>query len=225
MKTINLTLYSFDDLSIEVQKQIIERERWNVMEQCMNSYSVDYRNSLEEFEKIFGIKCTNWEVGYCTYHFGFNLVKSEAFEWKYDYIPLETLSGKLLQRYIKNHILPYIEKGKYYSKLLGSYPNCKHVNRYSKIFKEIDCPLTGCCYDMYLLDPILKYIYSLNQTTDYETLIKQCLNSFFQSWHEEYEYWADNEDAIREELHNNQYENRLYYKSGAVYNGPLDDAA
>lgn len=26
------------------------------------------------------------------------------------------------------------------------------------------------------------------------------------TWHEEYEYWADDEDAIREELHHNQYE-------------------
>lgn len=39
MKTINLTVFSFDELSENVQKKIIERERWNVMEQCwVNPY-------------------------------------------------------------------------------------------------------------------------------------------------------------------------------------------
>lgn len=37
------------------------------------------------------------------------------------------------------------------------------------------------------------------------------------TWDEEYEYWADNEDAIREELHHNQYEDRLYYENGDIY--------
>lgn len=37
--------------------------------------------------------------------------------------------------------------------------------------------------------------------------------------------WTDDENAIREELHNNQYEDRLYYMDGRVYSGPLDDVA
>lgn len=45
------------------------------------------------------------------------------------------------------------------------------------------------------------------------------------SWYEEYEYWADNEDAIREELHHNQYEDRLYYENGDVYVEPLNEIA
>ena len=47
--------------------------------------------------------------------------------------------------------------------------------------------------------------------------MRQCYDNFFKSWHEEYEYWADDEDAIREELHHNQYEDRLYYENGDVY--------
>lgn len=50
-------------------------------------------------------------------------------------------------------------------------------------------------------------------------------NGSFDSWHEEYEYWADNEDAIREELHHNQYEDRLYYENGDVYVEPLNEIA
>lgn len=35
----------------------------------------------------------------------------------------------------------------------------------------------------------------------------------------------DDESALREELHNNQYEDRLYYKNGDVYVGQLNEIA
>lgn len=103
MKEIVLKLYEFDELSKDSQEKIIERERWNVMEQCMDAYSIDYQESMKAFEDLIG----------------------------------------------------------------------------------------------------------------------RCYDSFFKSWHEEYEYWADNEDAIREGLHHNQYEDRLYYENGDVYVCPL----
>lgn len=228
MKKVNLTLYSFDELSPEVQKKIIERERWNIMERCMDAYGSDYRNSLEEFEKLFDINCRTWEVGYCSYNYHFNITKYEAFEWRNtgnDYILLETLSGKLLLRYLQQNILPAIEKGKYYGTLIGTYPNCKHIKRYSKVIKEICCPFTGCCYDMYLLDPIIEYLKKPRPNITYENLMNECLNEFFKTWHEEYEYWADDENAIREELHNNEYEDQLYHRNGNVCTIPMEEAA
>ena len=54
-------------------------------------------------------------------------------------------------------------------------------------------------------------------------LIEKCYNNFFKAWHEEYEHWADDEDAIREELHHNQYEGQLYYENGDVYVGLLNE--
>lgn len=38
MKEIVLKVYKFDELSKDSQEKIIERERWNVMEQCMDAY-------------------------------------------------------------------------------------------------------------------------------------------------------------------------------------------
>lgn len=57
MKTINLTVFSFDELSENVQKKIIERERWNVMEQCMDAYGIDYKKSMKAFMKVMNIFC------------------------------------------------------------------------------------------------------------------------------------------------------------------------
>ena len=113
-----------------------------------------------------------------------------------------------------DHIIPRTEGQK---KLLDVYKR-----------QGDDCPLTGMCYDFYLLEPIIKYYKTWCSYPDnfsLTDLIEQCYDSFFKCWHEEYEYWANDENAIREELHNNQYEDRLYYMDGRVYSGPLDDVA
>lgn len=231
MKTVNITLYTFDDLSEDVQKEIIESERWNIMDACMDAYGTDYRASLKEFEELINVRCTSWSVNYCTFFYRFQVHKEEAFEWRrtdnsdYDYIKLSSLKGKLLMRYLQSYILPYIIKGKYFGKLVGTYPNAKHFKRYSKVLRECSCPMTGAIYDHYLLDPILQYIQKPDESMTYRHLIDMCLHSFFDTWHKEYEYWGDDENAIREELHNNHYEDRLYYKDGTVSNIPVSECA
>lgn len=42
MKEIVLKLYEFDELSKDSQERIIERERWNIMDCCMEAYGADY---------------------------------------------------------------------------------------------------------------------------------------------------------------------------------------
>lgn len=52
MKKIVLKLYEFDELPKDSQEKIIERERWNVMEQCMDTYDIDHKKSMEAFERF-----------------------------------------------------------------------------------------------------------------------------------------------------------------------------
>lgn len=142
----------------------------------------------------------------------------------------ENLCGKLLFRYINNNIMPHITKGKYYS--TGKYIDGKYNYkcRRSRVILgyEDNCPLTGMCYDYYLLKPIIDYYdtwCTYPENFSLEDLIEKCYNNFFKAWHEEYEHWADDEDAIREELHHNQYEDQLYYENGDVYVGQLNEIA
>lgn len=72
-----------------------------------------------------------------------------------------------------------------------------------------------CCMEAYGAD----YISTMKSFGD---LMGQCYDNFFKSWHEEYEHWVDDEDAIREELHHNQYEGQLYYENGEAHAGPLN---
>lgn len=212
MKKIVLKLYEFDELSKDSQERIIEREHWNVMEQCMDAYGIDYKKSMKAFEDMTDTRVYNWEVGYERYDFSYGFkYKDPIYEHPTDYhrdIFPENLCGKLLFRYINNNIMPYIIKGKYFS-TSGKYIDGKYKYRhkYSRVMFDYgdNCPLTGMCYDYYLLKPIIDYYNAwctYPEDFSLEDLMRQCYDNFFKSWHEEYEYWADNEDAIREEPEN-----------------------
>lgn len=102
MKTITLQLYTFDELSEEVQKEIIERERWNIMDQCMEAYGSDYVTSLRTFEKLTNTQSCSWSVNYSGYNFNFKYNNNPIFECPIDCsndIYAEELCGKLLFRY------------------------------------------------------------------------------------------------------------------------------
>lgn len=128
MKKIVLKLYEFDELSKDSQERIIERERWNVMEQCMDAYNVDYKKSMEAFEDLTDTKAYSWEVGYERYDFSYEFKYNDPiYEHPTDYnrdIFPKNLCGKLLFRYINNNIMPHITKGKYYS--IGKYIDGKY---------------------------------------------------------------------------------------------------
>lgn len=233
MKEIVLKVYKFDELPKDSQEKIIERECWNIMEQCMNARNIDYEKSMKAFEDLTDTKVYNWEVGYEIYDFKFRFKYNGCIyyhpnDYDKDIYP-ESLCGKLLFRYINNNIMPYITKGRYFS-TSGKYVDgeYKYRSKYSRVIFDYkdSCPLTGVCYDLYLLKPIIDYYNTwCNYPEDFslEDLIRRCYNNFFRLWHKEYEYWADNEDAIREELHHNQYEDRLYYENGDVYVGSLNE--
>lgn len=164
MKKIVLKLYEFDELPKDSQERIIEREHWNVMEQCMDAYGIDYKKSMKAFEDMTDTRVYNWEVGYERYDFSYGFkYKDPIYEHPTDYhrdIFPENLCGKLLFRYINNNIMPYIIKGKYFS-TSGKYIDGKYKYRhkYSRVMFDYgdNCPLTGMCYDYYLLKPIIDY--------------------------------------------------------------------
>lgn len=86
MKKIVLKLYEFDELSKDSQERIIERERWNVMEQCMDAYGIDYKKSMEAFEDLTDTKVYGWEVGYERYDFSYEFkYKDPIYEHPTDY--------------------------------------------------------------------------------------------------------------------------------------------
>lgn len=201
MKEVKLTLYKFEELPREIIDKIVDEKRWDVMGRMMELYGCDYRNSLDAFEKLTDSQIVTFHVDYCNYRFKFELTYDVDGPYRF----LEYVSGKELYNYVMENIYPY---------LLDKDKNLK------------ECPLTGMCYDNYFLDPLLKYINEWETYKDdftYEDLLDQCYDSFFSEWHKEYEYWADTDSAIEEELEY-WYENDWFDEDGTMCNIKLEIA-
>lgn len=225
MKELTIKVYSFDELSKEVQYKIIERERWDVMDNAMECSGMEFDDTLKEFERITDSRVTGYDVGYCGYNFGRVCSDKLAFE-EFD---LEDLSGKLLFRYISNEIMPYLIRGKYYS-TCGKYDkNGKYTykSRRSKVLMESfdGCPLTGVCYDCDVLEPLFDY-YRNWARPEYRSLtfrdvMERCYDSLFYTLYKEYEYRASDE-SVREELSARE---DYYYEDGTKCEGYIYSAA
>ena len=192
MKELTIKVFTFGELSKDLQDNIIERERWKVMNSTMECYRTDFNNTLEEFD-------------------------------------LEDLNGKLLFRYISREIMPYLIRGRLYSSGGKYNKNGKYTykSRRSKIMMEsFDvCPLTGMCYDCDVLEPLFDY-YRYWARPEYRDLtfrdvMERCYNSLFNTFHQEYEYWASDE-AVREYL---SEQDDLYYEDGTKCEGYIYGAA
>lgn len=108
MKELKINVFSFEELSKEIQDKVIERERWNIMDSVMECHCMEFQKTLEEFQKITDSYVKSYKVDYCGARFG----KVRSDKIVYDDFDLEDLSGKLLFRYIDNEIMPYLQRGK-----------------------------------------------------------------------------------------------------------------
>lgn len=74
MKEIVLKLYEFDELSKDSQERIIERERWNIMDCCMEAYGADYISTMKSFGDLTNTEAYTVQVyqqqHYATYYQG-----------------------------------------------------------------------------------------------------------------------------------------------------------
>ena len=63
MKEIVLKLYEFDELPKDSQERIIQRERWNIMDCCMEAYGDDYISTMKSFGDLTNTEAYGWEYG------------------------------------------------------------------------------------------------------------------------------------------------------------------
>lgn len=225
MKEITLKLYSFSELEESVRKEIVERERWNVMGNSMEAWSSDWQKSLSEFEKMTDTNVRGWQVDYCTYRVGSVRYKQDGpvlGDYENGYYAHE-LKGKHLFRYLNRYILPYVEKKKTYWGQFKYDENGKcigHKKRISHIMPSSDnyYVLTGYCGDYCLLKPILDFIkeWPKHPETTWDDLLKQCYNGFFEEWHNDYRNSASDE-FVEEELSDNSGYERFYLEDGTEF--------
>lgn len=198
MKTVNLNLYQFDELSEKAQEKVINSWREN------DEYFWGDENaeSLNAFCKIFAIKIKGYDYGYQNYiSASFNL----------DYEIME-LSGLKLHKYLVNNYLNDIYKPKYYFK------NSK--KRLSKIQKHNDCVLTGYYIDNEIMAALYDFIKKPDNST-LESLLNDCLNNWLIACRKDYEYWISAE-SIREDILSNDY---LFLANGELASSEYQELA
>lgn len=204
MKTINI--YTFDELSEKSKDNAWQRNEIDFSD----SYSSEYRATLDAFEKLFNIRVYDYRVGDSVYSPYFKYVTAGR--------AAEAPEGDALRlaRYIWNNFAPDIMKGKFYSK--GKYENGRYTykHRYSRILREMDnCPLTGCCVDCDILQPVIDCLHYKRMFETFDKMITACLQAFFQAWDAEidycnsFEYFADYAES------NEMY----FYESGEPVKG------
>ncbi len=219
MKTLEINLYSFNELSAKGKKQAIEKFREGNNE---DRWFIDEANkTFEKFCDIFNINWSDFDyLEMYRSHYSFNL-EDQILE----------LSGQRLATYLWNNYRSDIFKGKYYgsfvtekkithpcikqSLLNGGENKGKYFTAYySRITKTEDCVLTGVCYDYSILKPIYEF---LNKPTneDFRDLLEDCLHSIAKDVQNECEY-QDSDEAIIETIEANSY---TFESDGTLNNG------
>lgn len=229
MKEVKVKLFKFEELSEEVRKKLIEKNRWELGYGAMERFSSERQDTLEKFEKVFGIN-VRYEVDYCSYfcRVDFETTVYEKYDsetgWMEEILP-EEVSGKLLLRYLNSKFLDLHNPKRYWGEFRWD-ENGKSLTkkRTSRIKWEDCCPLTGVCYDEDILEPIRNYLKKPDKSLTLKDLIEECIDTFVRLWHEEYEYCCDNETFLEEEFEN-RHENDFFYEDGTTFNGIYEDVA
>jgi hypothetical protein len=213
MKTIEVKLYKFEELSEEAKEKAIEKWR----NSGTDFHGDEYRDTLKKFEESFPIKVKDWSID----PWGGSYINS-YFTGDDD---IKELSGIRLMKYLWNNYQAkqFFSRGQRYQvhsrekisharirseKLKNGYYN----SYYSAITLEAGCVLTGCGVDYDILNPIYKFLESPDNRT-FESLLEECLESWRKSWEKEMEY-QNSDEYISEEIIANECD---FTEDGEMY--------
>ena len=158
MKTIEIQVYSFNELSEKAQEKAINK----FIEDGYFDYIFD--EAYETVEKFFAL------------------------------FPASIRSIDFLEPY-RNDIR--------FDNIFEQKELVDHLNSIKSLVIG-DCPLTGMCYDMDILEPILEYYKDCTKYSDLETLINACVINLCKSVSKEY-YSNLTKEAIAETCEANDY--------------------
>jgi len=219
MKTIEVKIYSFSELSEDAKKVAIEKYKNNNL--TFDFIYNDAEKTVKAFCEAFNVKTgrNSW-LDCSTLHLE-------------DYIL--NLTGLRLRKYLLNNFGAALYKRKYLKqgKLAESFKpwhrmkkqteitnNCSNkgkisVSYYSNIFVEANnCNLTGMCYDCDMMDPLYDFLeLQTFDSTNFEDLLNSCFNAMKKTLENEETYMYSDE-YITEEIEANNFE---FLKDGNIF--------
>lgn len=200
MRTIERKIYHYDELSEQAQKVAIEFMRDEISNAIIDSDSVDYYNTLNKIEQIFGVRIYNWNVNEYNPYFRFEFTNIEE----------DTENEpRLLLRYLNTNVLPYIDNKKQY------YSKTSRASRKSRILynNNYEYCLTGCWCDSAIDNALNNIKQSVKNKFNARDFVESILEGFFEQWRNDYEF-ALSDECIAERIDANDYE---FYENGKPY--------
>ena len=206
MRTVEVKVYSFEELTPEAQAKALDKVREFEQEFGMEPSVGDAVDTIKKAFDEFGINLKDWSIGTDRYR---SFVRFDVDEH------VEELKGMRLRTWLlNNHYNLFFQKktyGKHKERANGKWSH----DRYSKIiFVESSCPLTGVCYDEDFLDTFRAFIKKPNNST-LEDLLNSAADDIFKTLESEYE-WRTSDEGIMETSDINDSEFTEY---GEVWNG------
>lgn len=166
MRTESVNVFTFEELSDRAKESA--RDWWRELA-TEPAWADEWRTSLTAFCNATGIEARDWDIGYpgtyIRYEFPYHITED-----------VMNLTGIRLRTWLINNWLPHFRKGKYLGWVNGRAVHSKCQLTYD------DCPLTGYCGDMALIQPLLDFV-AKPDDRDLDSLITCCLYG----WAHEYE--------------------------------------
>lgn len=200
MRTIERKIFRYDELSEQAQQVAIKSMKERISDIRIESYSADYRHTLEMIEQIFRVNVYEWSVDEYDSYFRFDFVGIDE--------DIEN-EPRLFLRYLNTNVLPCIDNPKRY------YSKTARVSRKSRILcnKSYDYCLTGCWCD----DAVDNALNNINQSVkkhfNARKFVNSILEGFFKQWQNDYEY-SYSDECVAEDIEANDYE---FYENGKPY--------
>ena len=213
MKTIEIKLYQFNELSEDAKQTALDHFREN---EINSEYMInEAHESFIKFAEIFGIEWDNMDY-IENYRSNYKCTLDDS---------ILELSGQKLATYIWNNYKTDLYKGKYYGRL-SSYDKTglkipislehpigqRHVIHYSKCTIENSCVLTGMCYDDDLLEPIYNFM-DFPTDQDFKDLLEDCLTKLCKTVQSGIDYKLS-EEGLTESIECNDYD---FTEEGKLY--------
>ena len=223
MKSINVDVFTFDELSDEVKAKLVEENRYEFQGDAVYMDWKDmWAPTIKKFEELFNVDLGidsrygwRYRVTFNEEYFFDNGEVSDFPDCNGQYsIRMDELSGEKLRNYIDTIFSECMKSKTFFGK---NYEK----RRKSRIFKEWDnCPLTGCCSDISILEPIAEYLNHkqgdygwkkadgiINKSWKYYTfkdLMEACADSIIKEIEGSEDYY-ESDEYVLEELSNRSY--------------------
>ena len=183
MRTLEINLYKFDELSDEAKEKAIKNYKNEYCEEIGTFWQEDNFNSIKAILNFFDVKIKNYEID-------FSSAARSFINWEFtsEYNEeIKNLSGSRLYKYLQNN---------YVNRRTGSF---------NSVFDgkpdEGRCLFTGYCADHDIIYPVVEFLEKPTKYLNFKDLINNIIYAGLKYIENDF-YYQNSDEAIIEEILN-----------------------